>query len=200
MTETINLKYMALSSTASACGEEVAGRSRKTAVKPAPAKQAVSLVPVQAGMSQCDGTEVMDYSMAYRALSIEERKTLALSATLDPGFRPYLVRDQWSLVKIYFGRRADLVLAEIALLIKDPDQTVRITCARREDLEPEQVARCVEDRDPNLRYFIARNVLLTEAQRSQLLADVDPLVRKAAAKGPKSRRIEARPGQAAMIR
>jgi len=142
----------------------------------------------------------MDYLMTYSALSTEERKTLALNPNLDPGFRPYLVRDQWSLVKIYFGRRADLTSAEIDLLIEDPDQTVRITCARREDLNPEQVARCVADRDPNLRYFIARNVLLTPAQRLELQADVDPLVRKAATKGPKHRRIEARPGQAPVIR
>lgn len=142
----------------------------------------------------------MDYSMAYRAFSTEERKTLALDPNLDPGFRPYLVRDQWSLVKIYFGRRADLMPEEIALLIEDPDQTVRITCARREDLSPEQVARCVADRDPNLRYFIARNILLTPAQRLELQADADPLVRKAAVKGPKRRRIEARRGQAAVIR
>ncbi|OBS09531.1 hypothetical protein [Acidihalobacter prosperus] len=142
----------------------------------------------------------MDYTAAYRALSIEERKALALAADLDAGFRPHLVRDQWSLVKIYFGRRADLCPDEVALLIEDPDQTVRITCARREDLTPEQVARCVEDRDPNLRYFIARNVLLTEAQRERLLGDEDPLVRKAAGKGPKRRRLAARPGQAEVIR
>lgn len=142
----------------------------------------------------------MDYQAVYRALSTEERKILALSEDLDPGFRPLLVRDQWSLVKIYFGRRADLRAEEIAVLIADPDQTVRITCARREDLSAEQVEACVADRDPNLRYFIARNVLLSDAQRARLLDDVDPLVRKAAAKGPKARRRQRRPGQAELIR
>ena len=38
----INLKNMAVSSTVSACGEEGAGRRRKTAVKPASVKQEVS--------------------------------------------------------------------------------------------------------------------------------------------------------------
>lgn len=142
----------------------------------------------------------IDYSAAYKVLSTEERKTLALSEDLDPGFRPLLVRDQWSLVKIYFGRRADLRAEEIAVLIEDPDQTVRITCARREDLIPEQVEICVNDRDPNLRYFIARNVLLTEAQRTRLIEDIDPLVRKAAAKGPKRRGRRRRAGQAELIR
>lgn len=42
----INLKNMAVSSTVSACGEEGAGRSRKTAVKPASVKQEVSFEPV----------------------------------------------------------------------------------------------------------------------------------------------------------
>lgn len=142
----------------------------------------------------------MDYQTAYQALSTEDRKALALSDDLECGFRPFLVRDQWSLVKIYFGRRVDLRPEEIAVLIDDPDQTVRITCARREDLTPEQVERCVRDRDPNLRYFIARNVLLDEAQRARLRVDVDPLVRKAAAKGPKRRGRRRRPGQAELIR
>jgi putative transposase len=42
----INLKNMAVSSTVTACGEEGAGRRRKTAVKPASAKQEVSFVHV----------------------------------------------------------------------------------------------------------------------------------------------------------
>lgn len=142
----------------------------------------------------------MDYPAEYKRLTTEERKTLALAENLDPGFRPLLVRDQWSLVKIYFGRRVDLCAEEIAQLIADPDQTVRITCARREDLTPEQVEACVNDRDPNLRYFIARSVLLSDAQRARLLDDIDPLVRKAAAKGPKPRGRGRRPGQAEVIR
>jgi putative transposase len=40
----INLKLMAVSSTVSACGEEGAGRGRKTAAKPASVKQEVSFV------------------------------------------------------------------------------------------------------------------------------------------------------------
>ena len=42
----INLKNMAVSSTVAACGEEGAGRARKSAVKPASVKQEVSFVPV----------------------------------------------------------------------------------------------------------------------------------------------------------
>ena len=38
----VNLKNYAVSSTVSACGEEGAGRSRKTSVKPASAKQEVN--------------------------------------------------------------------------------------------------------------------------------------------------------------
>ncbi len=40
----VNLKNMAVSSTASACGEEGSGRRRKTAMKPASAKQEISFV------------------------------------------------------------------------------------------------------------------------------------------------------------
>jgi putative transposase len=47
MNAAINLiKHLAVSSTVSACGEEGSGRRRKTAVKPASAKQEVSFVPV----------------------------------------------------------------------------------------------------------------------------------------------------------
>lgn len=42
----INLKNMAVSSTVSACGEEGAGRARKSAVKPASVKQEISFVLV----------------------------------------------------------------------------------------------------------------------------------------------------------
>jgi putative transposase len=42
----INLKHLAVSSTVSACGEEGAGRRRKTAAKPASVKQEVSVEPV----------------------------------------------------------------------------------------------------------------------------------------------------------
>lgn len=42
----INLKNLAVSSTASACGEEGAGRHRKMTVKPTSRKQEVSIIPV----------------------------------------------------------------------------------------------------------------------------------------------------------
>ncbi|MEJ2060013.1 MAG: hypothetical protein P8Y64_05930 [Gammaproteobacteria bacterium] len=136
----------------------------------------------------------------YKQIPIEERMDMALSADLDPRWRPCLVRDQHAQVKAYFSRRADLSAEEVAILLDDPNQTVRLNCAKREDLTPEQVERCVNDRDPNLRYFIARNVLLTETQRNRLLDDPDELVVRAARKGPKPRSTRARPGQALMIR
>ncbi len=141
-----------------------------------------------------------DLSEAYKALSIPERLDLALSAILDPGWRPCLVRDQHSQVKIYFSRRLDLGPDEVEVLLADPDQTVRLSCAKREDLSPEQVERCVRDRDPNIRYCIARNVLLTQEQRERLLQDADELVARAARKGPKTRGTRRRPGQAELIR
>lgn len=141
-----------------------------------------------------------DLSRDYKALSIPERLDLALSANLDEGWRPCLVRDQHSQVKIYFSRRVDLSPDEVEILLGDPDQTVRLSCAKREDLSPEQVERCVRDRDPNIRYCIARNVLLTQAHRERLLQDSDELVARAARKGPKTRMTRRRPGQAELIR
>ena len=140
------------------------------------------------------------YSERYRALSFDARMDLALSADLDPNWRPLLVRDQHAQVKAYFSRRVDLSPEEIALLLGDPNQTVRLNCAKRADLTPEQVEACVCDPDPNLRYFVARNPLLTEEQRQRLLADSDELVRIAARKGPKERTTRSRPGQAEMLR
>lgn len=139
-------------------------------------------------------------SQEYKVLSIPERLDLALSATLEARWRPYLVRDQHSQVKIYFSRRLDLAPDEVEILLADADQTVRLSCAKREDLSPEQVERCVRDRDPNIRYCIARNVLLTETQRERLLQDSDELVARAARKGPKIRATRRRPGQAELIR
>ncbi|HSP00270.1 MAG TPA: hypothetical protein VLN90_02285 [Thioalkalivibrio sp.] len=136
----------------------------------------------------------------YKQIPIPERMELALSADLDPRWRPFLVRDQHSQVKAYFSRRLDLSAGEVALLLADMDQTVRLNCAKRDDLTPEQVEQCVSDRDPNLRYFVARNPLLTEAQRARLMDDEDDLVRVAARKGPKKRSTRSRPGQAEMIR
>lgn len=141
-----------------------------------------------------------DHLQHYRALSFEQRMELALSAALDPGWRPFLVRDQHAQVKAYFSRRADLQPDEVAILLADPNQTVRLNCAKRTDLTPDQVEACVSDPDPNLRYFVARNPLLTEAQRNRLLHDTDDLVRIAARKGPKQRSTRCRPGQAEMIR
>ena len=141
-----------------------------------------------------------DLIKSYKAIPIPARMDMALSADLDPKWRPCIVRDQHSQVKAYFSRRVDLTPEEVAILLSDLDQTVRLNCAKRDDLTPEQVEQCVSDRDPNLRYFVARNPLLTDAQRERLLADEDPLVRKAAAKGPKQRTTRARPGQAEMIR
>ena len=141
-----------------------------------------------------------DYPERYRALPFEARMELALSADLDPRWRPLLVRDQHAQVKAYFSRRADLGPEEIALLLSDPNQTVRLNCAKRADLTPQQVEACVCDPDPNLRYFVARNPLLTEEQRERLLRDSDDLVRIAARKGPKQRSTRSRPGQAEMLR
>ena len=141
-----------------------------------------------------------DYLERYRAMSFDARMELALSADLDPHWRPLLVRDQHAQVKAYFSRRMDLTGEEIARLLSDPNQTVRLNCAKRPDLTAEQVEACVRDRDPNLRYFVARNPLLSEDQREQLMDDEDELVRIAVRKGPKQRGTRARPGQAEMIR
>jgi hypothetical protein len=143
---------------------------------------------------------VPDYADRYRALSFEARMDLALSADLDPNWRPLLVRDQHAQVKAYFSRRVDLEPQEITLLLSDPNQTVRLNCAKRTDLTAEQVEACVCDPDPNLRYFVARNPLLSEEQRQRLLRDPDDLVRIAARKGPKQRTTRCRPGQAEMLR
>ncbi len=143
----------------------------------------------------------MDAEKAYKALSLEERLTLALRQHLTDGERELILRrEQWMQVRVYFARRADLRPHEIAFLLGDQDHVIRLCMAKRDDLTPEQITQCVTDRDPNVRYFIARNARLPEAALQQLLNDADPLVRRAAAKGPRPPRIEARPGRAAVVR
>jgi hypothetical protein len=143
---------------------------------------------------------MLDYPRQYRAMSFDARMDLALSADLDPRWRPLLVNDQHAQVKTYFSRRMDLTRDEVACLLGDPNQTVRLNCAKRSDLTPEQVEACVRDPDPNLRYFVSRNPLLTQEQRQRLLRDSDELVRIAARKGPRQRGTRCRPGQAEMLR
>lgn len=138
---------------------------------------------------------------AYKALSLEERLSLALREFLDDDVRQAILHaEQWMQVRVYFARRADLRPEEVALLLDDQDHVIRLCIAKRDDLSAEQVTRCVCDRDPNVRYFIARNPLLTPGQRAQLEKDVDPLVRRAAAKGPRPAKRSRRPGQAELIR
>jgi len=142
-----------------------------------------------------------DAEKAYKALSLEERLALALREHLTETERELILhREQWMQVRCYFARRADLKPHEVATLLGDQDHVIRLCMAKRIDLNPEQVAQCATDRDPNVRYFIARNASLPEDLRVGLLNDADPLVRRAAAKGPRTPRIEARPGQAPLIR
>lgn len=138
---------------------------------------------------------------AYKARPLEERLALALRQHLTEQERELiLLREQWMQVRVYFARRADLRPHEIACLLADQDHVIRLCLAKRDDLTLKQIAQCAADRDPNVRYFIARNARLPEDLRKQLLNDADPLVRRAAAKGPRTVRIEARPGQAALVR
>lgn len=136
----------------------------------------------------------------YKALSLEARMELALSAHLPQAYRPFMVREQWMHVKCYFARRLDLHPGEISALLDDQDHVIRLCIAKRTDLDPAQIERCVNDRDPNVRYFIARHPALTADQRERLLADEDALVRRAAAKGPRPKQTRQRKGQAALVR
>ncbi len=137
----------------------------------------------------------------YKALSLEDRLSLALQERLNPEERTLIVeREQWMQVRCYFARRADLTPSEIAAFLGDQDHVIRLCIAKRPDLTPTQAARCAADRDPNVRYFIARNPALPQGLREALKEDPDPLVRRAAAKGPRAPRVAARPGQAALIR
>lgn len=136
----------------------------------------------------------------YKSLPLEERLELALSNDLPATYRPFMVREQWMVVKCYFARRADLTQDEVSALIEDQDHVIRLCLAKRQDLSPQVVTRCVNDRDPNVRYFIARNPLISEAQKQQLLQDEDPLVSRAAKKGPREAQYRQRAGQTTLIK
>lgn len=60
----INLRNYAVSSTVSACGGEGAGLRGNVQVKPAPAKQEVSVVPARTGMSKSDRTATPPFGIA----------------------------------------------------------------------------------------------------------------------------------------
>jgi hypothetical protein len=136
----------------------------------------------------------------YKAIPLQERLDLALSPDLPAAYRPFMVEEQWMVVKCYFARRADLEPHEVSALLNDQDHVIRLCIAKRPDLAPEMVERCVTDRDPNVRYFIARNALISAGQRARLEADEDPLVARAAKKGPKETQYRQRPGQAQLIK
>lgn len=140
-----------------------------------------------------------DIERQYKALGLEERMQLALSAQLASPYRALMLREQWMHIKCYFARRLDLTAHEVETLLDDQDHVIRLCIAKRGDLTPEQIARCVADRDPNVRYFIARHPKITATQRAQLLQDDDVLVRRSAAKGPRAPRIRQRPGQAPLV-
>jgi hypothetical protein len=136
----------------------------------------------------------------YKALPLEERLNLALSDALPLAYRPFMVREQWMVIKCYFARRADLNHEEIAALITDQDHIIRLCIAKRQDLTVEMVDACVNDPDPNVRHAISRNMAISARQREQLQQDADPLVARAAAKGPKAPQYRQRPGQALLIK
>jgi hypothetical protein len=136
----------------------------------------------------------------YKALPLAERLDLALSDSLPEAYRPFMVREQWMVIKCYFARRADLNMEEITALIADQDHVIRLCIAKRPDLTAEMIDMCVNDRDPNVRHAICRNASLTTAQRQQLQQDVDPLVARAATKPPKETQYRQRPGQTRVIK
>lgn len=141
-----------------------------------------------------------DLERQYKALSLEARMELALSATLPEAYRRFMLHEQWMHVKCYFARRLDLRPEEISALLDDQDHVIRLCIAKRPDLSPAQIERCVGDRDPNVRYFVARHPALRADQRERLLADEDALVRRAAAKGPRPPQTRQRDGQATLVR
>lgn len=136
----------------------------------------------------------------YKALSIKSRTELALSEHIPLDMRPFLREDQWSVVRCYFARRADLSKEEVSCLINDDDHVIRLCIAKRNDLTPEMVEKCVNDPDPNVRHAISRSTLLSKLQSQQLCQDIDELVRLAAAKGPRAVQYRQRPGQARLIK
>lgn len=141
-----------------------------------------------------------DLEQHYKALPLAERLDLALSETLPAAYRPFMVREQWMVIKCYFARRADLSPEEVAALIEDQDHVIRLCIAKRPDLTPAMVEKCVSDRDPNVRHAISRNALLDDAQRELLKHDEDPLVARAAAKGAKATQYRQRPGQTRVVK
>ncbi len=141
-----------------------------------------------------------DLEKQYKAIPLEERIAMSLAEEIPEQWRPYVIRDQWLVVKCYFSRRADLRPSEVAVLAEDDDYVIRLSIAKREDLTPEMVQAFVADRDPNVRHAIARNRLLPEAMREMLKSDVDELVTQAAKKGAREVRFRQRPGQAVLIR
>ncbi|MDH3326984.1 MAG: hypothetical protein OEM38_09750 [Gammaproteobacteria bacterium] len=136
----------------------------------------------------------------YKSLPLKSRMEMALSETVMDGYRPLLAVDQWNVIRCYFSRRADLSLAEIAIMIEDDDYVIRLSIAKRNDLSLEQIEKCVIDADPNVRHAIARNTLLSDKHRKVLLDDDDDLVRRSASKGPRHAQYRQRVGQARLIR
>lgn len=136
----------------------------------------------------------------YKALPLEERLELALSEELPDQYRPFMVHEQWMVVKCYFSRRADLTLAEVNELLGDQDHVIRLCLAKRPDLTPQMVARCVNDPDPNVRHAIARNPLITDTQKQLLQQDEDELVSRAAKKAPRAAQYRQREGQTKLVK
>ncbi len=136
----------------------------------------------------------------YKALSLKERIDMALSRDVPENYRMFLAVDQWSVIRCYFSRRADLLPDEISTMIEDDDYVIRLSIAKRDDLTPPQVEKCVVDADPNVRHAIARSVLLSGLQRDRLLSDKDDLIRRSAKKGPRKILFRQRDGQARLIK
>lgn len=141
-----------------------------------------------------------DLEKQYKALPLAERLDLALSDSLPADYRPFMVREQWMVIKCYFARRADLNMEEVNALIADQDHVIRLCIAKRPDLTTEMIDSCVNDRDPNVRHAICRNANLRPSQRQQLQQDIDPLVARAATKPPKETQYRQRPGQTRVIK
>jgi len=98
----------------------------------------------------------------YKSIPLKTRIEMSLSDDVPENYRLFLAEDQWSVIRCYFSRRADLLKTEIAIMIEDDDYVIRLSIAKRDDLSPEQVEKCVVDADPNVRHAIARNHLLSD--------------------------------------
>lgn len=143
---------------------------------------------------------VVELERFYKAIPLEQRLEMALSEGLREDFRPFMVHEQWMVVKCYFARRADLKPEEVAALLQDQDHVIRLCIAKRPDLTGAMIEACVNDPNPNVRHAISRNPSLSPPQRTRLMRDEDPLVARAAAKAPRPVQYRQRPGQARMIR